>query len=396
MKTIVEGDIKILALEESIEKPTKTSAFYNPRMQLNRDFSIAAARAYFEPQTASRKPQSRLIKVCEPMSASGVRALRYAKEVRNTQVICADYKRSAFLTIQKNIELNNLKNIFPFHEDALKNLERSNYDLIDIDPFGTPAPFLETALKQINTGGLLGITATDMPAMCGVYPEVAQKRYGGKTLRTDYCYEIGARVLIYAAAQVAKKFKKSVEPLLVLGVDHYIRIFLAIQKPQTASRKPHTGYIYHCFDCGNRKVSEKEEGNVCACGKTMEEAGPLWIGPIYNLKFLENVRNEIINASYGEKHRALKLVDLMIEEAQYPELVSFYDMHKFCKIYHLIAPQRIELIEKLAAQKFKVSRTHFSPLGIRTNASAEKLKTHIKESLRQYTRTREHADSKKL
>src|SRR3989344_6699996 len=99
MKAIVEGYVKICIPDESIEKPTKTTAFYNPRMQLNRDFSIAAARAYFQTQSSKRRAQSQLIRVCEPMAASGVRALRYAKEVRNTEVVCADYKRTAFATI---------------------------------------------------------------------------------------------------------------------------------------------------------------------------------------------------------------------------------------------------------------------------------------------------------
>ncbi len=379
MKTITEGEIKILIPEERIEKPTKATAFYNPRMILNRDFSIAAARAFFRLPATSYKLQAKLIRVCEPLAASGVRALRYAKEVRNTNVICADYKRTAYSIIEKNISLNNLKNIRAFHEEAVKNLSRANYDLIDIDPFGTPAPFLESSLKQISINGLLGITATDMPVLCGVYPELAKERYGGKTLRTDYCYELGARVLIYAAAQIAKKFKKSVEPLLVLGVDHYIRIFLKI-KPQAASYKllANFRFIYHCFECGNRKVSQTETGQVCECGKSMEEAGPLWIGPIFNLKFLNKVKNEIINSNFGEKPRAFNLISAMIEEAQNPELITFYDIHKFCKIHNLNVPKTSDLIEKLKQGGFKVSRTHFSTIGLRTNANAEELKSCLK------------------
>ena len=368
MKTVAEGQIVFLIPAESIEKPTKATAFYNPRMQLNRDFSIAVAKAFFS-------GQSRLIRVCEPLAASGVRALRYAKEVRNTNIVCADYKRSAFSTIEKNIGLNGLKNIRAFHEEAEKNLSRTNYDLIDIDPFGTPAPFLETALKQINIDGLLGITATDMTVLCGVYPELAKKRYGGKTLRTDYCYELGARVLMYAAAQIAKKLKKSIEPLLVLGVDHYIRIWLKVEEAKSQTKN--FGYIYHCFECGWRKVSKSESGQACECGKNMEEAGPLWIGPIYNSKFLESVKREIINSNFGEKHRALNLINSMIEEASYPEIITFYDIHKFCKIHNLNVPKTSELIEKLKKNGFKVSRTHFSNIGIRTNASSEKLKTFI-------------------
>jgi len=385
MKETIEGKIKLILHDESIEKPTKASAFYNPRMVLNRDLAIAAANAFF-------KDKKGVIRACEPLAATGVRALRYAKEVRNTQVICADTKRSAYAAIIKNIDLNNLKNVAVFHEDALQNLQRAEYDLIDLDPFGTPAPFLETAMKQIKIGqaklrfatlpsggGLLGITATDMTAMCGIEPEAAQRRYGGKTLRTEYCYEIGARVLIYAAAKLAEKYKKSVEPLMVLGVDHYIRIWLGAQKSGAQGLRKNYGYIYHCFECDNRKISKEESGFSCDnCGKTMDEAGPLWIGPLFNGKFLQKVKDEVADSEFQSKSRAVKLIEAMEEEAEHPELITFYDIHEFCKTHNLIAPKTEKLIEKLRKGKFKVAKTHFTNLGIRTNAGPKKLKEAIK------------------
>ena len=381
MKETIEGKIRLILHDESIEKPTKASAFYNPRMTMNRDFSIASANAFF-------KEKKGLIMVCEPMAATGIRALRYAKEVRDTEVICADLKRSAYATIEKNIGLNNLKNAHPFHEDALQNLQRAEYNLIDLDPFGTPAPFLETAIKQIKIGGLLGITATDMTALCGIEHEAAKRRYGGKTLRTEYCYEIGARVLIYAAAKLAEKHKKSVEPLMVLGVDHYIRVWLAVRSLQSAVRKLQSansklqtnyGYIYHCFGCDNRKVAKEESGFACEnCGKTMGEAGPLWIGPLFNEKFLKKIKNEIENSEFQTKPRMIKLISMMREEAAHPELITFYDIHEFCKTYNLIAPKTEKIIEKLKKQKFKVAKTHFTNLGLRTNANPTKLKEIIK------------------
>lgn len=42
------------------------------------------------------------------------------------------------------------------------------YDLIDIDPFGCAAGFLDAAVQAVTDGGLLCVTSTDMPVLSGV------------------------------------------------------------------------------------------------------------------------------------------------------------------------------------------------------------------------------------
>jgi tRNA (guanine26-N2/guanine27-N2)-dimethyltransferase len=46
------------------------------------------------------------------------------------------------------------------------------YDAIDLDPYGTPAHFLDSALQAVAEGGLLAVTATDMAVLCGNSGEV--------------------------------------------------------------------------------------------------------------------------------------------------------------------------------------------------------------------------------
>ena len=36
------------------------------------------------------------------------------------------------------------------------------YDVIDLDPYGSAAPFLDAAVQAIADGGLLSVTCTDM------------------------------------------------------------------------------------------------------------------------------------------------------------------------------------------------------------------------------------------
>eukprot|EP00878_Enallax_costatus_P042476 GHUV01049846.1.p2 GENE.GHUV01049846.1~~GHUV01049846.1.p2 ORF type:complete len:105 (+),score=24.09 GHUV01049846.1:1275-1589(+) len=46
------------------------------------------------------------------------------------------------------------------------------YDAIDLDPYGTPVQFLDSAVQAVSEGGLLAVTATDMAVLCGNSGEV--------------------------------------------------------------------------------------------------------------------------------------------------------------------------------------------------------------------------------
>ena len=36
------------------------------------------------------------------------------------------------------------------------------FDCVDIDPYGSPSPFIDAAVQCVSEGGLLMVTATDM------------------------------------------------------------------------------------------------------------------------------------------------------------------------------------------------------------------------------------------
>ena len=42
------------------------------------------------------------------------------------------------------------------------------YDIVDIDPCGESAPFLDASVQAVKDGGLLCITSTDMSVLSGV------------------------------------------------------------------------------------------------------------------------------------------------------------------------------------------------------------------------------------
>ena len=66
----------------------------------------------------------------------------------------------------------------------------SRFDVIDIDPYGTPSIFLDAAIQAVAEGGLLCITATDMPVLCGKYSETCFAKYGATSLKGSNCHEM--------------------------------------------------------------------------------------------------------------------------------------------------------------------------------------------------------------
>ena len=95
---------------------------------------------------------------------SGIRGVRYKNEIDGVgQVFINDISETANEYERHNVELNNLEDIEIFQHDAsmFLRMHRGEFDVIDIDPFGTPSPFLDSAGYCSRRNSLLCVTATD-------------------------------------------------------------------------------------------------------------------------------------------------------------------------------------------------------------------------------------------
>lgn len=101
------------------------------------------------------------ITILDALSATGLRAVRYALEVPNViQVIANDIDQTAVVAIKENAKLNGVSHLVSavcndatmlMHEN--KNYDR-RYDVIDLDPFGSPTHFLDSAVQAVHNGGI--------------------------------------------------------------------------------------------------------------------------------------------------------------------------------------------------------------------------------------------------
>ncbi|MFQ6095435.1 MAG: tRNA (guanine(10)-N(2))-dimethyltransferase [Candidatus Bathyarchaeia archaeon] len=363
--------------------PSKAPVFYNPMMELNRDLAVLALQAY------QRTVQQKLV-VCEPLAGCGVRGIRFAKEVEGIRrVLMNDINPVAAEMARYNVGLNSLsRRVFVLNEEANLLLSRyaaprKRFDFVDIDPFGAPVPYLDTALRALRDGGLIALTATDMAPLCGVYPKVALRKYGGKSLRTEYCHEVAIRLLAGCLASTAARHNIGLRLLFSHSTDHYIRVYArSVYGAEKADRTiQNLGYMLHCFNCFHREIHRglipTLTDRCSECGSRLEAAGPLWLGKLSDRDFCSLMEREIADRRLGERKRAMRLLSLVIEESEGP--ATYYVVDKICDRFGLSVPPLKDVLNKIKEVGFKAFPTHFNNTGVKTDAPARVVIDTIKE-----------------
>ncbi len=373
-KIIQEGLVTIKTPEFD-KVSSKAPVFYNPVMELNRDLSVIAIKTY-------QKELEHEINICDAFGGSGIRGVRYAKEIDNvSKVVINDINPLAVQFAKENIAANKVNNVNVCQEDAniLLRKCRGKFDVVDIDPFGTPSFFIESAGISLKSGGMICATATDTSGLCGTYKEPCVRKYSAMPLKTEYCHEIGIRILAGFLARTFSKYKKCIEIIFSHSTEHYMRIYAKVKKGAKItdeSLKNDIGYILHCESCLNRTIVQgiapKVESICPICGETFRTVGPLWCGSILDQQFIEKMLKNAETAKINQEKKVLKLIHMAYDEANAP--ATYYDLHEISKKLKISAPRLDNVLELLKENGYFASRTHFKPTGIKTNAPIDKIK----------------------
>ncbi|MEE1336616.1 tRNA (guanine(10)-N(2))-dimethyltransferase [Methanobrevibacter sp.] len=376
-------EYKIVSIEEGLTKiefpeyekvSSAAPVFYNPHMELNRDLSILAIQVF-------QKEQDREINICDLFGGSGIRGVRYKNEIDGVgEVSINDISETANHYEKHNIELNNLSDIHVYQHDAsmFLRMKRGEFDVIDIDPFGTPSPFLDSAGYCARRNSLMCVTATDTSALCGTYEEPCIRKYNSKPYKSEYCHETGIRILAGFVALTLSKYAKLIEVKMSHSTEHYMRLYLEIKKgsKRTDESLKNIGYISHCKHCLHRQTSTglaSPIDEVCpVCGEKLVHAGPLWLGKIQDGEFIQKMIDEAANKKINSEKEALKLLNKCLVESDAP--ATFYDVHSICKSLKISAPKFELILNELEKEGFKALRTHYNPIGIKSDAGIESIK----------------------
>ncbi|MDX8551087.1 tRNA (guanine(10)-N(2))-dimethyltransferase [Methanospirillum sp. J.3.6.1-F.2.7.3] len=337
--------------------PGTAPVFYNSRMALNRDTTVLIVR-----QT---NPHSYL----DAMAASGIRGCRVGYE-SEVPVTLNDRDPLAIDLITHNVQSLGI-DAHVMCRDANSLMSEEKFGFVDLDPFGTPAPFVDAAIR--STGKYLGVTATDTAPLCGAHLKAGIRRYMARPLNTEYHTEVGLRILLGNVARHAAVYDKGVTPLFCYAHEHFVRLHLQLKSSATAADKSiaRLGYVHQCPKCPYRMEEQRFFPGIYTCplcGASLTPTGPLWTGSIHDPDILAGMIRDSETFTAGDPAGLSKLLAVCRDE---PDISFSYDYHKLGKYYRL-SPGPIDvLLNRLRDKGYCAGRVHYSGYGIKTDAPLE-------------------------
>lgn len=409
--------VKIIKEGQAQLQVPKT-VFYNPVQEFNRDLSVLVLRTYLKYNVWHHRSEARHVqerggmKILDALSASGLRSIRYAKELGPgesivKEIVANDLSETAVDLIKKNIVANNVQDkVKSSLSDAAMLMYRSSasfddrFHVIDLDPFGTGAQFFDVAVKSIGEAGLLMVTCTDTAVLCGNASESCFARYGSMSLRADFCHEAALRIILRSIESHAAVYGRYIKPLLSISADFYVRLFIQVFSQQAETKKSASklSQLYLCKECKTHelnplgtcqtsedpkrakslnaavkykfKPAEVKIGDRCRiCGGHYSMGGPLWSAPMHDRPFLELLKKELALPEtpneFGTFKRIQGMVHMCSEELEVP---LFFCVDSISSILKMHMPRRNEILSAFANAGYQVSETHTNKCGVKTDA----------------------------
>ncbi|XP_046441270.1 tRNA (guanine(26)-N(2))-dimethyltransferase-like [Daphnia pulex] len=400
---------------------SEDNVFYNPVQEFNRDLSIAVLRQYSLDQMKKTdksfvgetflKPgevYENGLTVLEALSASGLRSIRYAKEVGGLKnIIANDLSSSAVESITSNSQMNDVSHLITPNEGDASILMyqhgyKKQFHCVDIDPYGSPSPFVDAAVQCVADGGLLMVTATDMAILCGNVPETCYAKYASVSIKTKACHEMALRIILQFLQTSAARYGRYIQPLLSVSVDFYVRIFVIVHtgKNQCKASASKLSMVYQCVGCHNiswqplmktedRKCPKgaggsppKTLGKIFSrasgpptdakcefCHSRLNFGGPLYSQPIHDLDFVQSLLTSLDNPELGElktEKRIRGILSVISEEL--PNYPLYLSLDATASLLKLSVPSLVMFRSAILNAGYCVSLSHCYPLSIKTDA----------------------------
>jgi len=320
------------------------------------------------------------------MTGSGGRGIRLLLEAYEIEsMVLGDLNPSALRLALENAQINGVAERLSLRElDAslLLNLHSypfGRFDYVDIDPYGSPSSFIDSAIMATKNHGIIALTATDMAPLCGVNKKACLRKYGGIPLNGDFCHETALRLLTGAMVRHAAIYEYGATPLFSYYADHYIRAYYRIDRGAKLADAliEQMGYIKYCPTCLDRETSKDNVATSCSCGEEMKVGGPLWLGELSDPEYMSNIIEDLATLDYLRGSKAENIVKLAQGEYGYP--VGFYIIDAFCKQVGVKSVGTDDALNAIKTAGFQVTKVHYDPRGFKTNATAAELAEIFKQ-----------------
>jgi len=340
--------------------PVTGPVFFNPVGRIARDAFIACFSAF--PEFVG----SGGLSFAEAFGGTGIKGIRLAVEGGGySKFFINDLNDEAVNAVKGSARLNGIEGrVIASRHDVYSFLQSirdmGGVDALDIDPFGSPVPFIESALRAVRNGGLVSFTATDTAVLSGVHAAASEKKYGIRALRGQGHQETSARALASAVMAGGARLDIATEPLFFHVYKHYVRGYFLARRSATiaTSLVKSFGYISYC-SCG---YTTAEEATTCPqCSRPLKKAGPYYLGPLFDRGFLSKA-----GAISSKSFPKISLFKMALEDIQLPPY--FYHLPFLADEMGVPTPPKGEVIMIMRKMGFLASGSSFDPQGVRTDA----------------------------
>ncbi|MCI4348313.1 MAG: hypothetical protein L3J97_06840, partial [Thermoplasmata archaeon] len=321
--------------------------FYNAAMELDRDLNVALVRALYPAIPAARRGW-------EMLAATGVRGLRIVEESDAFERYdLSENNPAAFAVLERNVHESGHAGLTTHFGDSKRPVEERAFDYVDLDPFGTPEPFVDSALRALRPGGVVAVTATDMPVLTGVARGVCEQRYGSRPIRGSQGPEGGLRILLTYLMREGARRSLELEPVLSYIHDHYVRVFL--RSRTAAGERAMDGLI------GDPSATGDAGPEIIGPGPF----GPVWLGPLFDPGIVARLE---VPPTAQRPVELGKFLDRLREEST-ADRPFYYEPNTLASVLHLTEPPPLtSLLAALRARGFTAARSHVRPSAFRTSA----------------------------
>uniref|UniRef100_A0A8C7JWG7 tRNA (guanine(26)-N(2))-dimethyltransferase n=1 Tax=Oncorhynchus kisutch TaxID=8019 RepID=A0A8C7JWG7_ONCKI len=409
---LLPGETVVREGKAAILFPSANEVFYNPVQEFNRDLTCAVVTEFAREQMARRgvkvvvpgekervvvnladekKEETEMqtgeeggeepvvtasvgerckngLRVLEGLAASGLRSVRFALEVPGLRSVTAnDFSSKAAALIARNAQHNGVTHLLQASQRDASMLmyemrgKKDRYDVIDLDPYGSPAPFLDAAVQAVGEGGLLCVTCTDMAVMAGNSGETCYSKYGSVSIKAKYCHEMALRIILHSLDQRAGVYQRYIHPLLCVSVDFYIRVFVRVHTGQAMVKN--SASIKYSAATGPPVGAECEH-----CGHRHQLGGPIWGEALHDVSFVQKVLSAVSGnpSRFGTARRIEGMLSMVTEELE--DVPLYYTVDNLSSTVHCSTPPLLQFRSALLHAGHRVSLSHACKNALKTDA----------------------------
>ena len=247
------------------------------------------------------------VRMLDSLAASGIRSNRICHElpsemVSRLQLWMCDMDENAISWLEANYKHNPVAEISEFKPvcgDARQVALSRGWQWVDIDPFGSPIPFLDSVMQSLARKAVLEVTATDVAALTGSSPAPLMRRYGARARLDEIAHDTGLRILLASVARCAARHDKVIEPLISTWDSHHLRVSVRVRKSLDSASIVEQNLGWRIANPSDVEAGENAgHGHILVPLDTIVDkndkriSGPLWIGQIGHAEVMASMTEE--------------------------------------------------------------------------------------------------------